>query len=123
MNVRTSVRAAGVCFVALALSASLGAAPPQKAAAGPTPIRVDGTIIKGYIDYMASDDKEGRRSLTPGYEKMAEWAAAQVQGVGPEAGGRQRDVPAGRAGRRAAAAASRGRRASRRCRWTAGRST
>ncbi len=79
MNVRRyCVRAAVVCLAALALSAPLGAA-PQKTAAGPTPIRVDGKIIKGYIDYMASDDKDGRRSLTPGYEKVAEWAAGKFK--------------------------------------------
>ena len=79
MTVRTRcLRGAVVCLVALALSAALGAA-DRKPAAGPTPIRVDGKIIKGYIDYMASDDKEGRRSLTPGYEKVAEWAAAKFK--------------------------------------------
>jgi hypothetical protein len=67
-----------VCLAALALSAALVAA-PQKTAAGPTPIRVDGKMIKGYVDYMASDDKDGRRSLTPGYEKVAEWAAGKFR--------------------------------------------
>ncbi|MEW5983813.1 MAG: M20/M25/M40 family metallo-hydrolase [Acidobacteriota bacterium] len=46
--------------------------------AGPTSIRVDGTIIKGYITHLASDQQEGRRTLTPGYERMADWAAAQL---------------------------------------------
>ena len=57
----------------------LGAQSKGKAVSGPTAIRVDGNIIKGYIAYMASDDKEGRRSLTPGYEKVAEWAAGKFK--------------------------------------------
>jgi len=46
---------------------------------GPTTIRVDGNVIKSYVAYMSSDDKEGRKSLTPGYEKVAEWAAGKFK--------------------------------------------
>jgi hypothetical protein len=80
MKARTCWRTLAVsAALALAWSAGAGAQSKGKAASGPTPIRVDGTVIKGYIDYMASDDKEGRRSLTPGYEKVAEWAAAKFR--------------------------------------------
>jgi hypothetical protein len=80
MNARTSWRALIVTAVVIAgLSASIGAQSKGKPVAGPTAIRVDGTIIKGYIEYMASDDKEGRKSLTPGYEKVAEWAAGKFK--------------------------------------------
>ncbi len=80
MNVRTSWRGVAVAAIAaLALSVGVGAQTRGKPAAGPTAIRVDGGIIKGYIAYMASDDKEGRKSLTPGYEKVAEWAAGKFK--------------------------------------------
>jgi hypothetical protein len=64
----------------VALSAGVGAQTKGKPAiSSPTPIRVDGKIIKGYIAYMADDAREGRQSLTPGYEKTAEWAAAKFK--------------------------------------------
>lgn len=47
--------------------------------AAPTSIKVDGSIIKGYITHLASDQQLGRRTLTPGYERMADWAAAQFK--------------------------------------------
>lgn len=40
-----------------------------------TSIRVDGNVIKGYISYMTEAKNLGRKTLTPGYEKTAEWAA------------------------------------------------
>jgi hypothetical protein len=65
--------------LALAWSVGAGAQSKGKVVSSVTPVRVDGAVIKGYIDYMASDDKEGRRSLTPGYEKVAEWAAGKFK--------------------------------------------
>jgi Zn-dependent M28 family amino/carboxypeptidase len=47
--------------------------------AEPTRIKVDGAAIKGYITYLASDAAQGRRTMTPGYEKAAEWAAAKFK--------------------------------------------
>lgn len=47
--------------------------------AGPTSIKVDGNIIKGYITHLASDQQQGRRTLTPGYERMADWAASKFK--------------------------------------------
>lgn len=80
MNVRTSrCVLAVVAIAALALSVGVGAQTKGKSAAGPTTIRVDGGVIKSYIAYMSSDDKEGRKSLTPGYEKVAEWAAGKFK--------------------------------------------
>jgi hypothetical protein len=46
---------------------------------GPTGIKVDGKIIKSYIEYIAAPQNEGRKSLTAGYEKTAEWAAAKFK--------------------------------------------
>lgn len=40
-----------------------------------TSIRVDGNVIKSYIATMADAKHQGRRSLTPGYEMTADWAA------------------------------------------------
>src|SRR4030042_3797831 len=40
-----------------------------------TSIRVDGNVIKSYIATMSDAAHMGRRTLTPGYEKTAEWAA------------------------------------------------
>jgi hypothetical protein len=80
MKPRTCWRTLAVsAALALAWSAGPVAQSKGKAVSGPTPIRVDGGVIKGYIEYMASDDKEGRRSLTPGYEKVAEWAAGKFK--------------------------------------------
>jgi hypothetical protein len=98
MNVRTSWRhLAVVAVVAVSLSVVLGAQSKGKAVSGPTTIRVDGNIIKGYIAYMASDDKEGRKSLTPGYEKVAEWAAGKFKEWGLKPAGDKgtflQDVP------------------------------
>ncbi len=93
---RLPTRLAVVGVMALALSAGLLAQARGKAAQGPTTVRVDGTLIKGYIEYMSSDDKEGRKSLTPGYEKVADWAAGKFKEWGLEARRRQRHVlPAG----------------------------
>jgi len=78
------MRLAIVLAVAVAMSVTT-AAQKGKAAAGPTPIRVDGKIIKGYIEWLAAPEREGRRTLTPGYEKSVEWAAAKFKewGVKP----------------------------------------
>jgi hypothetical protein len=88
---------AALCLAAV-LSATLGAQTKVKpAVTGSTAIKVDGNIIKSYIAYMAADEREGRRSLTPGYEKTAEWAAAKFKewGLKPagDNGGYLQDVP------------------------------
>jgi hypothetical protein len=73
---------AAVGLVAVAFTAAAGAqSRPAKGKAGfsPTAIRVDGNIIKSYIEYMSSDDKQGRKSLTPGYENVALWAAGKFK--------------------------------------------
>ena len=68
-----------------------------KPAGGPTPIRVDGAIIKSYIEWMAAPEREGRRTLTPGYEKSVEWAAAKFKEWGVKPAGQDgtyiQDVP------------------------------
>jgi hypothetical protein len=102
MRVRTGFfRVAMVVLMAAALCAPMAA--QSKKAAAPdagTAIKVDGKIIKGYIEFMAADDKEGRKSLTPGYEKTAQWAADKFKewGVKPagENGTYLQDVPIAR---------------------------
>jgi len=63
----------------LALALGLAAALVLPLSAEPAKIKVDGNLIKGYITYLASDASQGRRTLTPGYEKAAEWAAARFK--------------------------------------------
>jgi len=71
--------------LALALGLAVVLALPVFAA--PTKIRVDGSAIKGYITHLASDAAQGRRTMTPGYEKAAEWAAAKFREWGLEPAG------------------------------------
>jgi hypothetical protein len=47
--------------------------------AQPTAIKVDGKNIKSYIAFFASDGGLGRRTMTPAYEKAADWAAAKFK--------------------------------------------
>lgn len=53
----------------------------------PTSIVVDGNIIKGYITTMASPQYLGRKSLTPGYENIAVWAAGKFKEWGLQPAG------------------------------------
>ena len=63
----------------LALSCSLAIVLVLPVFAEPTKIKVDGAVIKGYVTYLASDAGLGRRTLTPGYENAATWAAARFK--------------------------------------------
>ncbi len=56
-------------------------------AQGNTSLRVDGERIKSYIEYLSTDEMEGRQSMTPGYQKAAEWVAAQFEAWGLEPAG------------------------------------
>ena len=49
--------------------------------------RVDGERIKSYIEWMARDELEGRKTFTQGYGKAAEWAAANFKKWGLEPAG------------------------------------
>jgi len=73
-----------VVAVAVAMSAT-ATAQKGKPAGGPTPIRVDGKVIKSYIEWLAAPEREGRRTLTPGFEKSVEWAVGKFKewGVKP----------------------------------------
>ena len=62
----------------LALALGLAIVLVLPAFAEPTRIKVDGAVIKGYITHLASDASLGRRTLTPGYERAAEWAASTI---------------------------------------------
>ena len=66
-------------FLSLALAVCLAVVASVRMTAEPTKIKVDGKIIKGYIAFLAADEQQGRRTLTPGYEKMAEWAAGKFK--------------------------------------------
>ncbi len=79
MKPRTVVtRMAVVLAVAVTMSMT-AIAQKSKSVAGPTSIRVDGRIIKSYIEWLAAPEREGRRTLTPGYEKAVEWSAARFK--------------------------------------------
>lgn len=41
--------------------------------------RADGNKAKSYIEHLASDQLEGRQTLTPGYQKAAEWVASRFK--------------------------------------------
>jgi hypothetical protein len=41
--------------------------------------RADGNKAKSYIEYLSTDQMEGRQTLTPGYQKAAEWVAARFK--------------------------------------------
>jgi hypothetical protein len=41
--------------------------------------RADGNKAKSYIEYLASDQLEGRQTLAPGHQKAAEWVAARFK--------------------------------------------
>lgn len=53
--------------------------PVALAPAQTSPIRVDGNVIKGYIAKMAAPEYMGRKTLTLGYENIAEWAAGMFR--------------------------------------------
>jgi hypothetical protein len=67
------------CLSRLALVCSLAVVLVLPVFAEPTKIKVDGAVIKGYITYLASDASFGRRTMTPAYEKAADWAAARFK--------------------------------------------
>ena len=71
----------------LALACSLAVVLALPVFAEPTKIKVDGSVIKGYITQLASDASQGRRTLTPGYERAAEWAAAKFKEWGLQPAG------------------------------------
>ena len=75
------------CLSRLALTGSLAVVLALPVFAEPTKIRVDGSAIKGYITQLASDAGLGRRTMTPGYERAADWAAAKFKEWGLEPAG------------------------------------
>ena len=56
-------------------------------AQGNTHLRVDGERIKSYIEFLSTDEMMGRQSMTPAYQKAAEWVAAQYEAWGLEPAG------------------------------------
>jgi hypothetical protein len=49
------------------------------ASAFPQQYRADGKKAKSYIEYLASDQLQGRQTLTPGFQKAAEYVAARFK--------------------------------------------
>ncbi|MFC1513780.1 M20/M25/M40 family metallo-hydrolase, partial [candidate division KSB1 bacterium] len=49
--------------------------------------KVDGDLIKSYIEFFSTDEMEGRQSATEGYRKAAEYAAAKFKEWGLEPAG------------------------------------
>ncbi|MGE5362058.1 MAG: M28 family peptidase [Bacteroidales bacterium] len=94
---RFLVRIALVFAIAAAMSIGTAAQKAKPVAGGSTSIKVDGKTIKSYIEWMAAPEREGRRTLTPGYEKSVAWAEAKFKewGVKPagEKGTYLQDVP------------------------------
>ena len=41
--------------------------------------KADGNKVKAHIEYLASDQLEGRQTLTPGYQKAADYVAAKFK--------------------------------------------
>lgn len=93
-------RTALVALLAATLCAPMLAQSKKAAPASGTTIKVDGKIIKDYIAFMAADDKEGRKSLTPGFEKTVQWAADKFKEWGVKPAGDKgtyfQEVPIGR---------------------------
>ena len=52
-----------------------------------TKLRVKGDRIKEYIEWMSRDEMEGRKTLTKGYRKAADWAARNFKKWGLEPAG------------------------------------
>jgi len=52
-----------------------------------TKLRVNGDRIKEYIEWMSRDEMEGRKTLTEGYRKAADWAAGNFKKWGLEPAG------------------------------------
>jgi len=49
--------------------------------------RVDGAAIHGYVTTLASPDWQGRRTLTPGFDRAADWAAGRFREWGLQPAG------------------------------------
>lgn len=82
------------CFLVLSLLLPVSYA--QRA----TEFRIDGNIIKSYIEFMSTDEMEGRKTLTEGFIKAEEWAAAMFKEWGLKPAGENgtyfQNVPIGR---------------------------
>jgi hypothetical protein len=66
------IRQTGAFVLAVVLLAAAAAAQPVRA-------RVDGSVVHGYVTMLSSPDMEGRRTLTPGFDRAADWAEAQLR--------------------------------------------
>ena len=60
-------------------------------------LEVDGEQIKAYISWLAQDELQGRKPLTEGYQKAADWAVEHFQQLGLQPAGENgtylQDVP------------------------------
>jgi hypothetical protein len=55
------------------------AAVARPASAQPLNVRVDGASAHRYVMTLAAPEWEGRRTLTPGFDRAADWAAARLR--------------------------------------------
>ena len=74
-------------IVVAALVTALAFVPAASALAQPTSIIVDGKIIKSYITTMSLPEYQGRKTLTPGYERISAWAAGKFKEWGLQPAG------------------------------------
>ena len=78
-----STRAGIIVAVASAVTLAVAAT----GQAQPTSIAVDGKIIKSYITTMSLPEYQGRKTLTPGFEKISAWAAGKFKEWGLQPAG------------------------------------
>lgn len=80
-----------IVFMAFIMALSVGVLSAQEAvtdaneadaAEEATTLRVDGDQIKEYITWLAQDEREGRRSLTTGYDEAVDWAVEHFADLG-----------------------------------------
>lgn len=64
-------RACGLVVASVLLSTAVSAQPVKA--------RVDGTAAHRYVTTLASPEWQGRRTLTPGFDRAADWAAARLR--------------------------------------------
>lgn len=89
-------RNAGIIFVLFFIAGML----TQVAYSQQTQLQVNGDRIKSYIQWLARDEMEGRKSGTDGYRRAADWTASQFQQWGLKPAGNDgtyfQQVPIGR---------------------------
>lgn len=76
-------RVPATCLTILTLLLLVQTAQAQQA----SKFRVDGERMKGYIEYLSTDEMEGRQTMTEGYRISADWVASKFKEWGLEPAG------------------------------------